>query len=342
MQNAIIGWDIGGAHVKAAALDVEGRVLTVMQLPCPLWQGQEFLHRAVRQVLQQLGNAPRHAITMTGEMVDLFESRADGVLAILDVLAEHFPMPSMQVFAGTRGFVSVNDAADHVQYIASANWQATAISVARIVPEGLLVDMGSTTTDIIALRGGLPAMRGLSDGERLTTDELVYSGVVRTPLMALTPRVSFRGLSVSVMAELFATTADVYRITGELPEGVDQQDAADGGVKTKLASIRRLARMIGLDAGEASIADWKHLAQQFAVIHQHRIFEACQRVLRESAVPEGAPIVAAGAGRFLAHAMAQRLNRSCLDFAVCVGYEGEAWVAECAPAVSVARLALLG
>jgi uncharacterized hydantoinase/oxoprolinase family protein len=46
-QISIIGWDIGGAHVKAVLLDKNGTISKVLQRPCPLWQGMEFLKQAV-------------------------------------------------------------------------------------------------------------------------------------------------------------------------------------------------------------------------------------------------------------------------------------------------------
>jgi probable H4MPT-linked C1 transfer pathway protein len=340
VRNAIIGWDIGGAHVKAAALDADGRVRQVLQLPCPLWQGMEFLDRSIRLVLQKLGKADLHAITMTGEMVDLFESRDEGVMSILEALLEYCPPDRIRVFAGGRGFVPYEEAQSYTHEIASANWQATAASVARIVPEGLLVDIGSTTTDVIALKEGKPFIRGRLDSERLYTNELVYCGVVRTPLMALTRQVDFRGYSLGVMAEHFATLADVYRILGTLPETADQQETADGGPKTVEASYRRIARMIGMDAGDATGADWVDLARHFAQIHQNLTQAACERVRSECHIAPGAPLVGAGVGRFLLPAMAAQMGCSMLDFALCVGCENEPWVSECAPAVSVARLAL--
>jgi probable H4MPT-linked C1 transfer pathway protein len=336
----MIGWDIGGAHVKAAALDADGRVRQVIQLPCPLWQGMEFLDRSIRLVLQKLGKADLYAVTMTGEMVDLFDNRSEGVMSILEALLEYCPKDRIRVFAGSKGFVEYDQAQAHTHDIASANWQATAQSVARIVPEGLLVDIGSTTTDVIALKEGHAVIRGQQDSERLYTDELVYCGVVRTPLMALTHRVDFRGYSVGVMAEHFATLADVYRILGTLPENADQQETADGGPKTLEGSCRRLARMIGMDAEDAMPGDWQNLARHFSDLHHHLTLKACKRVLEETGVSTGAPLVGAGVGRFLLPAIAKAMGRSVLDFALCVGCEDEPWVSECAPAVAVARLAL--
>ena len=72
--------------------------------------------------------------------------------------------------------------------------------------------------------------------------------------MAITDAIEFEGLRIPLMAEHFATTADVYRLTGELDERHDQHPSADGAEKTLPGSARRLARMIGRDARERPIA----------------------------------------------------------------------------------------
>src|SRR5437867_1357630 len=66
--DAVIGWDVGGAHLKVARLDATGAVERVLQLPCPLWQGMDHLHRALDQACASLTPAPVHVMTMTGEM----------------------------------------------------------------------------------------------------------------------------------------------------------------------------------------------------------------------------------------------------------------------------------
>ena len=73
--------------------------------------------------------------------------------------------------------------------------------------------------------------------------------------MALARRAPFAGHWVSLMAEHFATTADVYRLTGDLPEHADMLPSADHGAKNVAASARRLARMLGLDMEAADLPD---------------------------------------------------------------------------------------
>ena len=96
--------------------------------------------------------ADLNAFTMTGELSDIFPSREAGVAALLKEIAERFPQESL-IYAGPEGFVGLDAAANLTVDVASANWHATAALVARLAGDALLLDMGSTTTDIIAARG---------------------------------------------------------------------------------------------------------------------------------------------------------------------------------------------
>jgi len=69
-----MGWDIGGAHVKAAVINPAGEIIAVYQQPCPLWKGLDQLRSAATRILHEASAWHyRHAITMTGELVDLFK-----------------------------------------------------------------------------------------------------------------------------------------------------------------------------------------------------------------------------------------------------------------------------
>src|SRR5207247_2509966 len=237
---------------------------------------------------------------MTGEMADLFPNRREGVARIVAALRQWLSDVDLRFYAGVEGFVAADRAAAAWQQIASANWRASGAVVAARVPVGSFIDIGSTTTDILVVRDGRVLAHGGDDGARLVTGELVYTGVVRTPVMVLADRVPFEGQWVPVMAELFATTADVHRLTGRLPERADQHPAADGGDKTVAGSARRLARMIGRDVESAPLESWRGLADWLAAAQVRRIHDAWARLRALAGISEEAPLVLAGVGRFLA------------------------------------------
>lgn len=322
----VIGWDVGGAHVKAALVE-HGELRDAVQWPCPLWQGLEQLQRCIDAAAQRwpeaLSSAQTvHAITMTGEMVDLFPHREAGVAAIAERLERTLVGPAI-FYAGEPGWCGAADVSVRWAAMASANWLATAQIVAHVLQRrggdgGVLVDIGSTTSDLIPLAGGRPRARGRSDADRLVTGELVYQGVVRTPLCGVASRIDFQGVQRGVMNELFATTADVYRLCGELDPEHDQHPSADGGGKDLAATRQRLARMIGLDARDASDADWRDFAAAWRALQLDELDAQLRRVSQAAGLASDAPLISAGCGDFLVEALAERGGRPLLRFATLV------------------------
>lgn len=349
-RSTLVGWDIGGAHVKACLLR-DGEVLDVAQWACPLWQGMDRLDAVLQSAWQRwsaMAHA-RHAVTMTGEMVDLFPDREQGVLAIAARLARSLEGP-LRFFAGDAGWCAEAALPAHWAEVASANWLATARHAARVLGSGLLVDIGSTTTDLIAFSGGRVPTASRTDAQRLASGELVYHGVVRTPLCAVARRIDFRGRPHNVMNEFFATSADVYRLTGELDAAHDLHPAADNAGKDADATRQRLARMIGLDRRDAADADWLAFAQAWRAQQLEVLGAELRRVMAAQALDDDAVVVSAGCGDFLVSVLAAAAPGALRT--VRYGHEVarvaadapagadavRAWAQVCAPCVAVASL----
>ncbi len=339
MKGDCVGWDVGGAHLKAARLSA-GALSAVVQVPCPLWRGVEALDAAWRRSEAALGAAPHaaHAVAMTGELADCFASRKEGVAKILTAVSRSLQRP-FKVYAGSLNFLDAAAAVRCAEQTASANWHATAACLGKLLGAGVLVDIGSTTTDVVPFTSAGAAASACRDHERLRAGELVYTGVVRTPVMALADVVRCGGESLPVVAELFATTADVYRVLGRLAEDADQYPACDGAAKTPAASARRLARMFGCDAAAGD--DWRAPARALADCQMRKIETAYRTVRRTGRVDAAAPVVGAGAGRFLARELAHRAGHVYIDFADLFDAApagGARLAGDCASAVSLAAL----
>lgn len=336
----VIGWDVGGAHVKAARWQ-DGRLHEVRQWPCALWQGLSKLDAVLDDAFQHWPRArnAHHAVTMTGEMVDLFEHREQGVLRLASHLAERLG-DGMRLFGVDENWITADSVGARWQTLASANWSATARVVAALRHQAVLVDIGSSTTDIAPVAGGQVLARGRDDAHRLHLGELVYQGVVRTPLCALAQRIGLQGRDYYVMNEWFATTADVYRLTGELDAAHDQHPAADGGEKDLPGSCRRLARMVGHDARDARLDAWIAFAQEWRARQLGLIAPALRAVIASAGLEPGAPLVGAGCGHFLVRELAELLGRPYVSFDRLVDATApwDTWARVCAPAVSVAML----
>jgi probable H4MPT-linked C1 transfer pathway protein len=247
----VIGLDIGGANLKAS----NGNDWTA-EAPFPMWKHPDKLGEALRSLTANRVNGETVlAVTMTGELADCFRTKSEGVHAILDAVDRAFPQaPELRVWQTGGEFFTLEEALEFPILVAAANWHAQATWAGRACPEGaaLLIDTGSTTTDIIPLWQGTPVAEGGTDPLRLRSGELVYTGVRRTPLMALSPDVNSQGKRTGVAAELFATTRDLYLWTGESPESPDDCETANGRPATREWAYDRLTRMLCADRDEIS------------------------------------------------------------------------------------------
>jgi hypothetical protein len=302
----VIGLDIGGANLKAATADGESRSQSF-----EIWKAPERLPHALKTLLAELPAADVLAVTMTAELADCFTTKGDGVAQILQGVAEVAGSRPVYVWQTTGEFVAPAQAVREPLRVAAANWHALATWAGRWLPEpaSLLVDIGTTTTDIIPLRGGVPVPRGLTDRERLSSGELVYSGVRRTPLCALALAVPFRGDYCPLAAEWFATTLDLYLLLGEIPEDAADTQTANGKPATRADAHDRLARMLCCDRTEFDAADADLLARFLADVQKRRLLAALSKVLAAQPEPCTAAVVS-GSGSFLARQLLREHPRS--------------------------------
>ncbi|ODN68087.1 hydantoinase/oxoprolinase family protein [Methylophaga muralis] len=337
-KGCFTGWDIGGAHLKVVRCDTDGQLLQAIELPCPLWLGKDALRKDIRLAIDTLNNElDQQLITMTGELADCFADRASGVSEILSCMSEYFPTDRLSVFS-KDGWISQEEARTHWDKVASMNWLASAQLVATQYSTALLIDCGSTTTDIIALENSAPQLTAYDDQGRLSSGELLYTGVIRTPLMAVSQKLPFRGQWQNITAEVFATTGDCWRILEELSASQINDKSADGNDWQLENCQRRLARMLGTDAGLFAAADWHNVAVWFTEQQLQQIHNACLQVLSvQSGFDQQAPIIGAGSGRFIAKIIANRLHRPYVDFDTLLGAHENA--AAYAPASALALLA---
>jgi (4-(4-[2-(gamma-L-glutamylamino)ethyl]phenoxymethyl)furan-2-yl)methanamine synthase len=298
-----IGLDIGGANIKAA--HVEGSALSI---PFEVWKRPDELSRAIASVAGTLPPSSAAAVTMTAELCDCYPTKKVGVLAVLDAVLDALPDHRVVVWGVDRRFREVEDLRERPLLAAAANWLALAELAARLAPDvpAILIDIGTTTTDLIPMDRGDVAARGRCDTERLQTGELVYAGVRRTPVHALATELPYRGVPTGLAAELFASTLDVYLILGEIESNPLDLSTADGRPATPEAARDRLARMIGADRDSFSEEDAYAFAQAADSCLRERLARAAEGACRTT-IGMPATAVIAGSGDFLARRLARRL-----------------------------------
>jgi probable H4MPT-linked C1 transfer pathway protein len=299
-----LGLDIGGANLKAA--DAAGYA---MSRAFALWRAPERLADELRSLLAEAPPHPRIAATMTAELADCFATKADGVRAVVEALVAAADGREVRIYTTRGELLRPVEAVEQTLAVAASNWHALATVAAQYAAgeTAVLLDIGSTTADLIPLVDGRPAARGTTDPERLLAGELVYAGVERTPVgMLVSTLPSGRG-ACPVARELFATTRDAYLLLGELPEEPHDCDTADGRPATREAAHSRLARMVCADATSFSEADALASSAAVRAAQMALLRTALQSVT--SRLPRSpSRIILSGHGEFLARALVDQFS----------------------------------
>jgi probable H4MPT-linked C1 transfer pathway protein len=296
MPASVIGLDIGGANLKAAHADG-----AAISQSFPLWKHSAELPEALHALLRRVPSFDALAVTMTGELCDCYETKRQGVNAILDAVTRVAGPAVVRVWQTDGSFVDVATAQTDPHRAAASNWLALATLAGRYARSGpaLLLDIGSTTADLIPLREGNPCPRGTTDAARLRYRELVYTGARRTPLCAL--------LGPQFAAEWFATMLDVGLVLGDIPEDSGDIETADGRPATVAAAHARLARMSCQDAETCSVDCTTDLARQARALQVDVLRGALNHVVAELPGPLQT-VILAGSGEFLARQVCTKLR----------------------------------
>src|SRR3954451_16273713 len=306
---ATLAVDIGGANTKAAWL--HGTSLRTASRPFEVWRDRDALVAVLREVAAELGEADAVAITMTAELSDAFRTKREGVAFVLAAAEEALGDRPLSVLTTTGELVSMGEARVRPWDVAAANWMATALAVADAYADALLVDIGTTTADVVPIAAGRVAASGHNDLERLQAGELVYTGVLRTNLAAIAPRVPVRGGWCPVSSESFAISGDVHLVLGRLAQEAYDCPTPDGRPPTVAFARERIARLVCADVEQLDASEVDAIAAFLYGEQLRQIEDAARRVQRP--LSSEAPVVAVGAGVVMGREVAARLGRVVAD-----------------------------
>jgi len=329
----VAGWDVGGVNLKCAVVR-DGRVAHARTRRFEIQRTPGDLVAALRTEARAAGLADGmpHAVTMTAELSQLFRTKREGVAFVLDAMAAAFPHGDIAIYTVDGRFVSTDDARRDPLRAAASNWHATASVVAHTWPNATLVDIGSTTTDIIPIAHGGVAAAGRTDPERLANGELLYLGTVRTPVEAIVHDVPLGFATAGVSAEGFALSGDIHLWNGDLAAGDYCAPTPDGRPVTREFTRERLARIVCADREMLDDHAIDRIAAHVAGVQVARTAAALARA--RATAPTDTPIITAGLGAFLAQRAARRLTAPCTSLADSLGEDA----ARVAPAAAVALL----
>lgn len=327
------GWDIGGVNTKCAVVQ-DGRVRDVISRAFEI----QIRPAGLRGLLTELAHLTgargpcRHAVTMTAELSQAFRTKREGVGAVLDAVEGAFGASDVRVYAVDGRFLPVEAARRAPLLVAAANWAATARLVAETHPTALLIDVGTTSTDIVPIRGGGLDAVGWTDPGRLASGELVYTGAVRTPVEAMTPYVPYGDGVAGVAAEAFALAGDVYVWLGDISPAEYTAPTPDGRPATRVFAMERLARSLCADREMVDEAAVTRVAFAYADAQVARIAAAIAQV--RAARPGIETAVVTGLGAFVAARAARAAGMTVEWLEASLGADA----ARCAPAAAVAWL----
>ncbi len=334
MTSAVLGWDIGGVNTKVARIDQNhASAPQVLSIAYELQRDLSALPSVLRSAADQLGATPhdQHGITMTAELSQAFRTKREGVGFVLDALESVFSSDSLHVYTVPGEFVRPQAARSRSLEVAASNWSAMARWVARRISSCILVDVGSTTTDLIPIVEGEVRAEGKTDPDRLRSGELVYTGSVRTPVEAVATRVPLGSGSAGVSAEGFALMGDVHVWLGRLSPEDFTSPTPDGRPATREYAGERLARVV---CGDREVLDEQAItgiAMALAEAQRDLIVGALRRLRRRHPTIDTA--VVAGLGEFIGSEAAERAGLKAVPLAKQIGA-----AAVTAPAFAVASL----
>lgn len=255
----MIGIDIGGANLKV--VDENGAHIHY----CPLWK-----ETPVREILKGYSSADNAAVVMSGELADCFASKQEGIEFICAAVRDIFPNA---IFYGTDGQFHTKP----VRELAAANWLVMADVLRHRYPTSLLVDMGSTTTDVIPLNAW-DTLKGQTDYTRLKNDLLLYYGLLRTPISSLVRLVSLDGAAVRVSTEYFACAGDAHTLLRLISPDQYTTASPDGCSPSRDHCMRRMARMVCADVDEIGEDRILQIARTYVYEEQEIITHAVRGV----------------------------------------------------------------
>jgi len=251
----IIGWDIGGANIKATKIVYNQRQKKIESVLSTskyfaMWDKNQNPLEVIAGIYQNFKEADYFAITMTAELADRFSTKIEGINFIIDLFKDNFEDKKIYFYNNQAEFLKVEELKNSIEKsmsLAAANWTASASFLAEFKKDFILFDMGSSTIDLIPVINNKIAALGTTDVERLKQGELIYHGFLRSNLSNLSSKLPYQGQMIDVINEYFAATADLHLLKDIITSAEYTIRPADGGLKSKMAAASRIARMISLD-----------------------------------------------------------------------------------------------
>ena len=290
-----LGIDIGGAHIKIVGLDQFQNICLIKYRKCYLWKNPKKLKQEVT-FINSLSNNKNIlcGVTMTAELCDIFPDRLTGAKLILNE-CKKIKFKTFLYSKSDKVFEKLQS--NNLSNLMSMNWHSIGKYLTHFVKNALIIDLGSTTTDFICIKNGKIMNKAFNDFKRLSNGEILYTGLMRTPLFAIKKNVKYKSKNISIIPEYFSNTSDIYRINKKIKKEFDIDDETDFSDKNVIGSYKRIARSFGMDYHSKDKFFIKKLSENIMNEQLNTINKNTEKLLKKFNMKKKSLIILSGIGQ---------------------------------------------
>jgi probable H4MPT-linked C1 transfer pathway protein len=273
----LLGVDIGQMNIKITSLEM---------VECPRIRSVSFPFSEIGEMVEKLVFFVPHPdlVIITQTMCasrNFFSSLKEGTHYIVD-LTERLFGEKVRYPALSYKLYMPEEAKKHYLDVACRNWIATCYltSYLNLFEDGLVVDCGTSSTDIVPVLNSAPVTIDNNDQgyTRLKTGELFWSGLYFTRVQSISPTIVLDGEEFQVKPTSKCMIFDAFVVSGTVPPESDI-------VKISFEScVERILDAIAADKELLTVNDARKIAQFFIEKQRKRTEITIEKVL--SAVNE--------------------------------------------------------
>lgn len=276
----IMGLDIGGANIDCAVVEIyenTAKIVETKRKYLPMWIENDKLSDNLKTISKEISEVEIVCVSMTAELADSYLSKIDGVNDVINKVLKVYSDKKVY-FVTVEGLKENNELKKNPIIVAAANWIGTVAVIKNIKESCIFMDIGSTTTDIIPIKNKKECALGHNDLERLSSGELVYTGMLRTNLATIVHEVPINNKNTRVSSELFSITGDIYRILNDITEEDYTCSTPDNQGTDLISCKRRLARLVCADLDLLNDDELYELAHYIKEKQICQIYDALSQV----------------------------------------------------------------
>ena len=304
-----LGWDIGGANTKVCVFDNNFKIIDLHTKNIKVWNNFSDMKVFFKYISNIYDSFEIYnLVTITAESCDNFKNRKHGMTEILSNCSNYIK-GNILFFTNIDKYVDFETAIKSPERLFSTNWILTSKFLNKKKDIDLIIDIGSTTTDIIFKNMNI--QDNINDHMRLSNKTLLYLGVIRTPLSMMADNINYNGQDISLVNEVFATTGDIFNINNDIDFSALDYLGSDNLQFTKKNSFIRLARIIGLDYTDYQEEHLNEVAKNFKKLFISKIIDNIRSIFSNNI--NDFTISSIGEGGFLIKEMCKIYNMKYLS-----------------------------